>query len=167
MQQLPALQKALDVARSYGDCIIISADTVIAVGDEVLGKPSDPKHAKRMLRRISGQEVRAITGLTVMDTGSGKMITEHEVTRVRMRDMPERLIDDYVRTGEAMGKAGAFAIQGRGAILVKGIEGDFFNVVGLPLARLSKMLEKFIPPRIDIQTLLSWAFGTEKAHRHC
>ncbi|WP_340818302.1 Maf family nucleotide pyrophosphatase [Methanolobus sp. WCC4] len=140
-------EKALDVAGGFKEGIIISADTVVICDDKVLGKPEDEEDARTMLSMISGKDIKAVTGLTVLDVASGKLITEHEMTVVRMREMSGKLIDAYVNTGEPMGKAGAFAIQGKGAILVERIEGDFFNVVGLPLFRLSGMLEGF---RIDV-----------------
>ncbi|WP_407356423.1 Maf family nucleotide pyrophosphatase [Methanolobus sp. WCC5] len=136
-------EKAHDVARSLYQGIIISADTVIVCRDEVLGKPEDEEHAKQMLQKISGQRITAITGITVMDAGSRKELSAHELTNVWIRELPEELIDAYVSTGEPAGKAGSFAVQGIGAILVKRIEGDFFNIVGLPLFRLSVMLEAF------------------------
>ncbi|MDG6244863.1 MAG: Maf family nucleotide pyrophosphatase [Methanolobus sp.] len=136
-------EKAHDVARTVCQGIIISADTVIVCLDEVLGKPGDAKHAKQMLQKISGQRITAITGITVMDAGSRKQLSAHELTDVWIRELSDRLIDDYVNTGEPVGKAGSFAIQGIGAILVKRIEGDYFNIVGLPLFRLSVMLEAF------------------------
>ncbi len=136
-------EKAVDVANGLEEGIIISADTVVACRSEVLGKPADEVHAQEMLEKINGQQIQAITGITVMDVCSGEEITEYELTTVWMRKMPEQLIKDYISTGEPLGKAGAFAIQGKGAILVERIDGDFFNVVGLPLFRLSKMLDNF------------------------
>lgn len=136
-------EKAFDVADNLEEGIIISADTVVVCRGEVLGKPSGDEHAQEMLEKINGQQIQAITGITVMDVCSGEEITEYELTTVWMRKMPEQLIKDYINTGEPLGKAGAFAIQGKGAILVERIDGDFFNVVGLPLFRLSKMLDNF------------------------
>lgn len=136
-------QKALDVAGNLKEGIIISADTVVICDEKVLEKPNDPEHAKEMLVQMNGKRIKAVTGVTVMDAASKQAITEHEMTLIKMRDLSEKLIDDYISTGETSGKAAAFAIQGKGAILVERIEGDFFNVVGLPLFRLSEMLERF------------------------
>ncbi|SFM28726.1 Maf family nucleotide pyrophosphatase [Methanolobus profundi] len=136
-------EKALDITNDLTEGIIISADTVVVCDGEVLGKPENEEHAKSMLSQINGRAISAVTGLTVMDAASKKVITEHEMTSIWMRMMSEELINDYINTGEPFGKAGSFAIQGKGAILVERIDGDFFNVVGLPLFRLSKMLEKF------------------------
>ncbi len=138
-----SFEKAVDVADELKEGIIISADTVVVCRGEVLGKPADERHAQEMLQKINGQQIEAITGLTVMDACNRKEITEYELSSVWMRKMPEQLIRDYINTGEPLGKAGAFGIQGKGAILVERIEGDFFNVVGLPLFRLSIMLERF------------------------
>ncbi len=138
-----SVEKAVDVSHNCSDGIIIAADTVIVCKNEILGKPVDDYHARAMLRRISGQRIQAVSGLTVMNASGGEKMTESELTHVWMREIPERLINDYVSTGETQGKAGAFAIQGKGAIFVERIEGDFFNVVGLPLFRLSLMLEQF------------------------
>ncbi|MDY0388300.1 MAG: Maf family nucleotide pyrophosphatase [Methanolobus sp.] len=138
-----SFEKAADVANDLKEGIIISADTVIVCRGEVLGKAADERHAQEMLQKINGQQIQAITGLTVMDACSKKQITEYELSTVWMRKMPEQLIRDYISTGEPFGKAGAFGIQGKGAILVERIKGDFFNVVGLPLFKLSIMLEKF------------------------
>ncbi|WMW25024.1 Maf family nucleotide pyrophosphatase [Methanolobus sediminis] len=136
-------EKAIDVAGKVNEGIIISADTVVVCDGEILGKPGDDDNAKRILRKLSGKKIQAISGITVMDVTTGSEVTEYELTYIRMRKMSDAFIVEYINTGETEGKAGAFAIQGKGAILVERIEGDFFNVVGLPLYRLSQMLEKF------------------------
>jgi septum formation protein len=135
-------EKAFAVAEKLAEGIIISADTVVVCDGEILGKPDNSDDAERMLKKISGTKIQAISGITVMDAASGLVFTEYEITDVWMRQMSESIIRKYINTGEAEGKAGAFAIQGKGAILVERIEGDFFNVVGLPLYRLSLILEK-------------------------
>lgn len=136
-------EKAIDVAGKLNEGIIISADTVVVYDGTILGKPDDKDDARRMLKALSGQQIQVISGITVMDIASGSAVTEHESTDIWMRQISDSLISKYISTGETEGKAGAFAIQGKGAILVQRIEGDFFNVVGLPLYRLSKMLDKF------------------------
>jgi septum formation protein len=135
-------EKAVDVAGKLDEGIIISADTVVVCEGEILGKPDDDDDAERMLNNLSAKKIQAISGITILDVASGSEITEYEVTDLWMRQMSDSFIRKYINTGETKGKAGAFAIQGKGAILVERIEGDFFNVVGLPLYRLSKMLEK-------------------------
>jgi septum formation protein len=138
-----SIEKANDVAKHFDSGIIISADTGVICGEEVLGKPHSPEKAEEMLKKLSGQRIRVITGLTVLNLNTGKEISEFESTFVWITKMNGEHISDYVRTGEPLDKAGAFAAQGKGAVLVERIEGDFFNVVGLPLFRLGKILEKF------------------------
>jgi septum formation protein len=122
---------------------VISADTSIIFEGEILGKPHSPKKAEEMLKKLNGQKFRVLTGITVLDLDSGKEISELESTVVWMAKMSREQILAYVRTGEPLDKAGAFAAQGKGAVLIENIEGDFFNIVGLPLFRLGEILEKF------------------------
>ncbi|WP_135611040.1 Maf family nucleotide pyrophosphatase [Methanococcoides sp. AM1] len=136
-----SLSKARDVAGQFGSGIIISADTVVLCEGEVLGKPHSSEIAKEMLSAISGKVVQAITGVTVLDIDSGKKVSISEITDVKMKKMYPDEIESYVSSGEPLDKAGAFAIQGKGAILVECIRGDFFNVVGLPLFKLGLVLE--------------------------
>ncbi|MDK2948183.1 MAG: nucleoside triphosphate pyrophosphatase [Methanolobus sp.] len=136
-------EKAIDVAGKLNEGIIISADTVVVCDGDILGKPDDTEDAERMLKRLSGKKIQAISGITVMDVATGLEVTEYEITDILMRKMSDTFIMKYINTGETEGKAGAFAIQGKGAVLVERIEGDFFNVVGLPLFRLSRMMEIF------------------------
>lgn len=132
--------KAAEVAALCGgDDVIIAADTVVALGGEILGKPIDENDAAIMLSKLSGRVHTVFTGVTVMR--GDKSITEFERSDVRFRVLTEREIAAYVATGEPMDKAGAYGAQGVGALLVEGISGDFFNVMGLPLCRLSRMLE--------------------------
>lgn len=137
-----ALGKGRDVATKYPDSVIIAADTVVSCGGKLLGKPADKEDAISMLEMISGRTVEVLTGIVVIDPGKGIEDTGIISTQVRMANLFRQDIAAYVKTGEPMGKAGAFAIQGLGAVLVEKVEGDFFNVVGLPLFRLSQMLKK-------------------------
>jgi septum formation protein len=136
-----SISKARDVAGKFGSGIIISADTVVLCEGQVLGKPYSSEMAKEMLFGINGKVVQAITGMTVLDVDSGKEVSVSESTDVKMKKMSADEITSYVNSGEPLDKAGAFAIQGKGAILVESISGDFFNVVGLPLFKLSLILE--------------------------
>ena len=129
-------EKARHVAETFRDKVIIAADTVVVLDDLILGKPENQDAAKDMLSLLSGRWHQVITGLTVLDTGTGKAGSCHEVTLVRMRELTPDAIRAYVRSGEPLGKAGAYAIQGRGGVLIEGIKGCYFNVVGLPLAKL-------------------------------
>ncbi|WP_129598526.1 Maf family nucleotide pyrophosphatase [Methanohalophilus profundi] len=137
-----ALGKGCDVATKYPDSVIIAADTVVSSGGILLGKPAGKEDAMSMLRMISGRTVEVFTGIVVIDSGKGIEDTDIISTQVRMANLSRQDIAAYVKTGEPMDKAGAFAIQGLGAVLVEKVEGDFFNVVGLPLFRLSQMLKK-------------------------
>ncbi|NLG79380.1 MAG: septum formation inhibitor Maf [Firmicutes bacterium] len=131
-----ALAKARHVAESERDAVVIAADTVIVLDGEVLGKPADADDARNMLRRMSGRWHQVASGLAVVDARSGREAACHEITQVRMASLSPAAVDGYVATGEPLGKAGSYAIQGRGALLVERISGCYFNVVGLPIARL-------------------------------
>jgi septum formation protein len=137
-----SVEKARDVAKHFNSGIIISADTSVICDGEILGKPNLPERAEKMLEKLSGRKIQVITGLTVLDLDSAQEISESESTNVWMAKISKEQISAYVRTGEPLDKAGAFAAQGKGVILVEKIEGDFFNVVGLPLFRLGKILER-------------------------
>ncbi|NGZ77523.1 Maf family protein [Saccharibacillus alkalitolerans] len=128
-------------ARSEG--VIVGSDTIVVLDGAVLGKPKDAADAVRMLSLLSGREHRVYTGAACIDAASGRAEVSHRFTNVRMKELSERRIEDYVKSGEPMDKAGAYAIQGLGALLVESIEGDYFTVVGLPLALLGEMLEGF------------------------
>ncbi len=134
--------KALAVAAKHPDAVVIAADTLVYLDGEPLGKPRDAEDAFSMLRRLSGREHEVYTGVCV--TSKGKIITEHERTAVRFRPLTDKEIADYVATGEPLDKAGAYGAQGRGCLLVEGITGDFFNVMGLPACRLHLMLKKLL-----------------------
>ena len=134
-----ARQKALEVsAEAEADDVVVAADTVVAIDGKVLGKPHDKVHAAQMLSAMSGREHTVYTGVAVKRGET--LLVEHEATQVRFRPLTEREIDLYIQTGEPMDKAGSYGIQGYGALLVEGIRGDYFNVVGLPICRLGRML---------------------------
>ena len=138
-----ARQKAGAVAENFpGDCII-AADTVVEVAGRLLGKPIDAADAARMLRMLSGREHRVVTGVCLRRGQAERAFTQE--TLVRFYPLSEEEIEAYVRSGEPMDKAGAYGIQGKGALLVEGITGDYFNVVGLPVAMLARELRAFLP----------------------
>ncbi len=123
------------------DDLIIAADTVVVIDDEILGKPSDEADAREMLKRLRGRTHRVYSGVCV---GQGERVeSAHEVTEVTFGEFSDEFIAAYVRTGEPMDKAGAYGAQGKGALLVTRLSGDYWNVVGLPLFRLSAMLRGF------------------------
>lgn len=138
-----ASQKAWDVATKLQEkALVIGADTVV-MKDGVLGKPKDKNQAFAMLKRLQGEWHEVFTGVAVIDSGTGKVSQGYEKTRVKMRSLSEDTIIRYIETGEPMDKAGAYGIQGWGSLLVERIEGCYFNVVGLPLVKLSNVLEEF------------------------
>ncbi|NIA01838.1 MAG: septum formation protein Maf [Nitrospirae bacterium] len=137
-----ALGKAQDVARHYRNALIIGVDTVGAFQDHILNKPKDRKDAKRILRLISNTTHKVISGICVMDSDKKRAITAVETTFITIDRMEESEIDAYIRSGEGEDKAAGYAIQGLGSLFVKKIEGDYFNVVGLPIYRLRKLLKK-------------------------
>lgn len=117
---------------------VIGADTVVALGKTILGKPSDEDDARRMLKMLSGKTHSVFTGVTVI---KGQVSDSFAVeTKVKFYDLSNKEIDDYVKTGEPLDKAGAYGIQGYGSLLVEEIKGDYFNVVGLPVSKLNKIL---------------------------
>ena len=118
--------------RSAG-ALVLGADTVVLIDDEILGKPRDEEDARRMLRLLSGREHQVLTAVALIDGGTSELKVAHEITEVRFARMNEDEISWYVATGEPMDKAGAYAIQGQGARFIEGIKGDYFNVVGLPV----------------------------------
>ena len=123
------------------DDIVIAADTIVCVDDRILGKPHTAAEAAEMLRLLSGREHQVRTGVTVCTRE--RAVTEVDVTGVRFRLLTEAEIAAYVRTGEPMDKAGAYGIQGLASIFVESLRGDYFNVMGLPLCRLSQILQQF------------------------
>ena len=135
--------KAESVAPWHLDAIIIAADTIGVINGRIIGKPHSESDARAMLDSLSGKPHTVITGFTVLDTASGKAVTKSVETTVYMKPITRSEIDAYVKTGEPMDKAGSYAIQGLGALLVEKIEGDYFNVMGLPLAALAEVLTGF------------------------
>ena len=130
------------VSAEEGD-LVIGADTVVALDGEILGKPGDEEEAYLMLQQIQGRSHQVYTGVTVIKKGSDEPHTFAESTVVHVLPMSDGEIWEYIRTGEPMDKAGAYGIQGRFAAYVEGIEGDYQNVVGLPLAKLYGHLKRY------------------------
>jgi septum formation protein len=138
-----AEDKARSVAKKFSTGVIIAADTIVVLENAILGKPADAADAERMLVKLSGKMHRVITGLAVMDAVTGKMLTRTAITRVWFRNLSAHEITSYVATKEPLDKAGAYGIQGKGALLVERIDGCYFNVVGLPLVLLNEILKEF------------------------
>jgi septum formation protein len=133
-----AQEKAQDVAKQRPRDVVLGADTVVVIDGQILGKPTDSADAVRMLRLLSGREHQVITGVCVVKNGQPWVASE--TTRVTMSEITEKEIADYVTTGEPMDKAGAYAIQGIASRWIPRIEGDYSNVVGLPVALVWRML---------------------------
>jgi len=138
-----AKEKALAVAGSLKDpkALIISGDTIVVTGNNILGKPASKKEAVEMLHSLSGKTHKVITALCLIQ--GPKIQLSHVTTYVTFNDLSPAAIRSYVESGEPMDKAGAYAIQGKGVLLVKKINGDYPNVVGLPIVRLAEMLSEF------------------------
>jgi septum formation protein len=133
-----ALRKALAVAAGAPDDVVLGCDTLVATdGADIWGKPADLDHARETLRHLSGRTHEVVSGLVLVQHGDVRAATE--VTQVTFRALDDATIEWYLGTGEWEGRAGGYAIQGRGAVLVKRIEGDYLNVVGLPVAALLEL----------------------------
>jgi len=142
LASLHANAKADAVAARYGSHVILAADTVVDVDGASLGKPLDPAEAAAMLRRLSGREHLVHTAYALVDGASGRRLGGSETTRVRFHPLAEDEIATYVASGDPFDKAGGYGIQGRGAVLVAGIEGDFYTVMGLPLGAVARRLRE-------------------------
>lgn len=134
-----ALQKAQAVAKDHRKSAVVGSDTVVALDGKILGKPRSEKEAAEMLRSLSGRIHKVYTGVAIV---CGEKVTSFfEETEVEFYPLTDQEILDYVATGEPMDKAGAYGIQGRGAVLVKRINGDYFNVMGLPISKVYRELK--------------------------
>jgi septum formation protein len=136
-----AYEKAFDVAKRNTDRLVIGADTIVALDNEVLGKPKDQNEAYQMIKRLSNKTHKVITGISLINLKENKIIKDYVVSFVTFKDLSEDSIKDYINTNESLDKAGAYGIQGYGALLVDNIQGDYFNIVGLPISKLSDLLK--------------------------
>ena len=137
-----AQTKAETVAKNRPSGLVLGADTVVLVDDEILGQPRDANDARRMLKLLSGRWHEVLTGVALLRVRQGQVMADHETTRVRFAGMSVAEIDWYVATGEPMDKAGAYAVQGRAALFIEEIQGDYFNIVGLPVRLVYKLARK-------------------------
>jgi septum formation protein len=140
-----AVDKARAVAARHRgeDALVLGADTEVVVDGSVLGKPVDDAHAREMLRHLAGRTHSVVSAYALVDCATGDEVVRAVETDVTFRPLTDDDIDAYVATGEPLDKAGAYGIQGRGAVLVERIDGDYFTVVGLPLADLTVALRRF------------------------
>ncbi len=138
-----AYLKATSAPSAHGlkEGLVLGADTIVVLGGKIIGKPADEADARRILSELSGSEHRVMTGLALVDVAGGRRLLAHEVTRIRMRRMTTAEINAYVASGEAMGKAGAYALQETGDRYVESMDGSLTNVVGLPMELLERMIK--------------------------
>ena len=134
-------RKAESVFKANTDAVVLGCDTIVEYNGTVLGKPESRAEAKQMLRMLSGKKHNVHTGVCIMD--SEKSVSFVSTVKVEFYELSDELIDSYVATGESDDKAGSYGIQGLGCVLVKGIEGDYFSVVGLPVAQTVRVLGQF------------------------
>ena len=153
-----AARKAGEIASLHPDALVIAADTIVVAEKQILGKPGDEEDARRMLSFLSGRWHEVYTGVALVKAAEKKRLVDYERTRVKFRPLSREEIDRYIRSGEPMDKAGAYGIQGLGAVLVERIEGCYFNVVGLPLTKLTLMLKEF-----DVE-VLEVSSNAQKGH---
>lgn len=137
-----AFEKSMDIASKNENDLIIAADTVVVLDENILGKPKDKEEAYNMIRSLSGRTHEVITGISLVNLGLSKKIIDYVVSTVKFKELSDEDIKDYIHTNESLDKAGAYGIQGYGAMLVEKIEGDYFNIVGLPISILSDLLKK-------------------------
>ncbi|MBU4534051.1 MAG: Maf family protein [Eubacteriales bacterium] len=145
-----ALAKARFVAGPFSDGVVLGADTIVVLDGRMLGKPANASEAITMLQFLQGREHVVYTGVALVDVSTGRDATLSESTRVHFAPLDRPTIEWYVSTGEPMDKAGAYGVQGLGSMFIEGINGCYFNVVGLPLRRVALMLKEFgIDPFVD------------------
>lgn len=154
-----ARAKACAVAAELSAGVVLGADTVVVLDGRVLGKPADTAAARAMLESLQGREHRVYTGVALVDAATGRQAVAYEETRVRFRTLDKPVIDWYLQTGEPMDKAGAYGIQGRGSVLIAGVYGCYFNVVGLPVGPVVRMLADF---GIDVFAIGNREAGDDK-----
>lgn len=135
-----AREKAAVIAAGDPDAVVIGSDTIVVIDGQVLGKPADAAHARRMLRQLSGRSHEVITGVAA--AWRGQMVSDIEIVGVTFRPLTDEEIAAYIATGEPMDKAGAYGIQGYGATIVERVDGDYFAVMGLALNRLVRLLRE-------------------------
>jgi septum formation protein len=139
-----AYEKAKEVAgRTDKEALIIAADTVVIMGSEILGKPIDEADAKKMLQKLSNRTHQVITAIAIIDKYEDKTLINSTISKVKFKKLSDREIEDYIKTGEPMDKAGSYGIQAYGSLFVEKVEGCYNNIVGLPLNLLAEMLKSF------------------------
>ncbi|CEQ12459.1 Maf family protein [Paraclostridium sordellii] len=136
-----AFEKCMDIAINNPERLVIGADTIVVLDNEILGKPKNEDEAFDMLSKLSNREHQVITGMSIVNIENNKKIVDYTISNVKFKNLTDQDIRDYISTGECLDKAGSYGIQGYGALLVKEIQGDYFNIVGLPISKLSDILK--------------------------
>ena len=137
-----AYEKALDVANNNKESLVIGADTIVVINDQILGKPKNEEEAYNMIKLLSGKTHYVITGFALINLSLNKKVIDCEVSQVTFKELSDECIKDYINTKESLDKAGAYGIQWYGGLLVKNIQGDYFNIVGLPISKISDCLKE-------------------------
>ena len=137
-----SFEKCMDISCNNESSLVIGADTIVVLDDMILGKPKDKDEAYCMLKKLSNRVHQVITGISLINLEGNKKIIDYVVSNVKFKDLSEEDIKDYIQTDESLDKAGAYGIQGYGALLVEEIKGDYFNIVGLPISRISDLLKQ-------------------------
>ena len=150
-------EKAHDIASKNLDSIVIGADTIVVLNNNVLGKPKDEDEAFNMLKQMSGKEHDVITGISILCLGLKKEINDYCVSKVKFKNLSDEDIYSYIETGECMDKAGAYGIQGLGGLFVEYIKGDYFNIVGFPISSASEIFKNYF--NIDLLKLNKGRFS--------
>ena len=139
--KMTATKKAAVIAEEYKNDIVIGADTIVVAGGKILGKPKDKSDAVNMLKMLSGNEHEVITGVCIFCGGEKENFAQ--ISKVKFYQLSDEEIESYVASGEPMDKAGSYGIQGLGCTLVERIKGDYFNIVGLPVAEVCRRIKKY------------------------
>jgi septum formation protein len=137
-----ARTKAEAVATKVGSGLVLGADTTVVVDGQILGQPGDPENARRMLRMLSGKWHEVITGVALVRAESQHTVVDHVVTKVRFSEMSSEEIEWYALSNEPLDKAGAYAIQGRASLFIKEVDGEYFNIVGLPIRKVYELSQQ-------------------------
>ncbi len=137
-------KKAWKVAETIKDGLIVGADTIVVIDNQILGKPAGVDEAAQMLRRLSGRTHTVYTGFTIIEKPGGKIASDYDRTEVRFRHLSQQEIAEYVKTRNSLDKAGAYGIQDQGALFVSGVNGCFYNVMGFPVTKFYETLRRFL-----------------------
>ncbi len=136
-----AFEKCMSVAQNNTSDLVIGADTIVVLDNEILGKPKNEEEAFKTLSKLSNREHQVITGMSIVNLENEKKLVDYAISNVKFKKLTDQDIKDYISTKECLDKAGSYGIQGYGALLVEEIKGDYFNIVGLPISKLSDILK--------------------------